>query len=157
MLEEALAFFQLNESSSELDLKNQYQRLAKRYHPDAGEYDSAVMFLELQRHYEFLKEWWNTQQSFVWLEKKSSKAKDPIFEMYKLAKEKETIAILQYFEKNKNTPLVLEDDKNKGIESLRKALEPVREIYREITFKYPNSIWAKDSEESLQRISVWWK
>ena len=171
LLDEALAFLQLTESSHLNDLKTNYHHLAKKFHPDTGEYDSDVLFQELQKQYEFLKEWWNLKGNFFYPNqnpKKSTESvskatqlkkegNDPIFNQYKYAKELETKAILIYFEKNKNAPLNLDEAKNKHIEELRHALEPVAKIYNEILVNFPQSIWAQDSKDSLHRLSVWWK
>lgn len=174
LLNEALTFLHLTESSSEQDLKVSYHNLAKKYHPDAGEYDSDVLFQELQRHYDFLKEYLQIHHSFLSRENlissseslqeqrlKTSRSKregnDPIFNQYKLAKEIETTAILSYFDKNKNSPLNLDEVANKNLEKLRKELEPARKIFLDIIGNYPQSIWASDSKDSLQRLSVWWK
>jgi len=166
LLNEALSFLHLTESSNEQELKTSYHGLAKKYHPDSGEYDSDILFRELQKQYEFLKAHYANYGNFKLpgvsipdesITKKSKTKKDPIFELYKTAKDRETRAILSYFEKTKNSPLHLDEKGNKSLEGLRKDLDPVRKIYLEILSLYPESIWAKDSKESLQRISVWWK
>jgi hypothetical protein len=174
LLNEALAFLHLSESSTEQDLKATYHLLAKKYHPDTGEFDSDILFQELQKHYEFLKTWWNDKGNFIlshstkqpivepniinsYRSRSTKQGNDPIFNLYKLAKEVETRAILDYFEKTKNTPLELHETKNKNLSELRKALEPAKNKYQEIVKLYPQSIWAKDSGDSLQRLSVWWK
>ncbi len=173
LLSEALAFLHLVDSSSSQDLKNSYHKLAKKYHPDTGEYDSDILFQELQKHYDFLTLWWSENGSFrmsnLSTNKGSSRKKEkqesvqrkdsgePIFALYKEAKDLETKAILDYFEKTKNAPLNLDESKNKAVSALRKALEPVLAKYHEIVHLYPQSIWASDSKDSIQRLSVWWK
>jgi len=165
LLNEALSFLHLTESSTEQDLKSTYHVLAKKYHPDTSDYDSDILFQELQKHYDFLKNYIAEQGSFKSpkkeipvnrIQKSTKEGNDPIFNLYKKTKEEETRAILDYFEKTKNTPLHLNESKNKNLSELRRALDPVRNKYREIVSLYPDSIWANDSKDSLQRISVWW-
>ncbi len=166
LLNEALSFLHLTESSTEQDLKTTYHQLAKKYHPDSGEFDSDILFHELQKHHEFLKSYLSDHGSFRFKSKEipghkkkepKKEGSDPIFNLYKLAKEEETKAILDYFERTKNTPLHLDELKNKNLIELRFKLEPVRKKYQEIVSEHPESIWAKDSKDSLQRISVWWR
>ncbi|TGN16906.1 J domain-containing protein [Leptospira idonii] len=184
LLDEALSFLGLKGDSSEDDLKSQYHKLAKKYHPDGGEFTSEILFQELQKHYEFLKKFWERNGSFdafslgkgrssrqdhsfshepeaaregAGKDTSSSLVPDPIFSMYKTAKEEETRAILNYFEKTKLDPMNLNHAKNNALAELRTRLDPVCKVYLDIVQNHPKSIWVGDSKDSLARLSVWWK
>ncbi|TGN13415.1 J domain-containing protein [Leptospira ilyithenensis] len=168
LLDEALSFLGLNRFSTEDDLKVNYHKLAKKYHPDTGEFTSEVLFQELQKNYEYLKKYFESNKSFgqIYAEKKKDLVRseksnpipsDPIFVVYKKAKEEETKAILNYFEKTKLSPLNLDEAKNNSLVELRAKLDPVCKIYLDIVKNHPNSLWVKDSKSSLDRLSVWWK
>ncbi|WP_411822341.1 J domain-containing protein [Leptospira sp. 'Mane'] len=168
LLDEALSFLGLNRFSDEDDLKTSYHKLAKKYHPDTGEFTSEVLFQELQKNYEFLKKYFESNKGFgpgfsepktdtIRTDKSSSVPSDPIFVIYKKAKEEETKAILTYFEKTKLSPLNLDEAKNNALVELRLKLDPVCKIYLDIVNNHSNSLWANDSRSSLDRLSVWWK
>ncbi|BDA78493.1 molecular chaperone DnaJ [Leptospira kobayashii] len=168
LLDEALSFLGLNHFSTEDDLKASYHRLAKKYHPDTGEFTSEILFQELQKNYEYLKKYFESNKSFesfasgkkeeaTRAERSNPVPSDPIFIVYKKAKEEETKAILNYFEKTKLSPLNLDEAKNNALAQLRSKLDPVCRIYLDIAKNHPNSIWANDSKSSLDRLSVWWK
>ncbi|MCG6148678.1 molecular chaperone DnaJ [Leptospira levettii] len=174
LLNDSLHFLGLSSGFTESDLKESYHKLAKKYHPDSGEFTSDVMFVELNKHYENLKEFLlihpeetyvdpdgnvshskNTNQSIKEsLENKPSK--DPIFQEYKLAKEKETKVILRYFEKRNLHPIELSSALNKELVQLQKELEPVLQVYANILKQHPTSLWANDAKNSLERLRVWW-
>ncbi|TGL08682.1 molecular chaperone DnaJ [Leptospira levettii] len=174
LLNDSLHFLGLSSGFTESDLKESYHKLAKKYHPDSGEFTSDVMFVELNKHYENLKEFLlihteetyvdpdgnvshskNTNQSIKEsLENKPSK--DPIFQEYKLAKEKETEVILRYFEKRNLHPIELSSALNKELVQLQKELEPVLQVYANILKQHPTSLWANDAKNSMERLRVWW-
>ncbi|MDF3818674.1 J domain-containing protein [Leptospira sp. 96542] len=165
LLKEACNFLGLSESFSLEELKESYHKLAKKYHPDSSEFESDVMFLELNKHYEFLKleiESGNSKNSFdnkPKLEnnlKQETKSKDIIFQKYKDAKEMETKAILKYYERRKLSPIELSSELNKELLTLRRELEPVLLVYKEIIDFNPDSIWCPDARDSIERLKVWW-
>ncbi|TGL37615.1 J domain-containing protein [Leptospira perdikensis] len=169
LLNDSLHFLGLSPGFTELELKESYHKLAKKYHPDSGEFTSDVMFLELNKHYESLKDHLlihpEEESSFsrsrdVSISSEvppgSKPSKDPVFQEYKLAKEKETEAILRYYEKRNLHPIELSENLNKELVQLRKDLEPVLSVYAEILKKHPTSIWANDAKDSLERLRVWW-
>ncbi|TGL47917.1 molecular chaperone DnaJ [Leptospira meyeri] len=169
LLNDSLHFLGLGPGFTESELKESYHKLAKKYHPDSGEFTSDVMFLELNKHYESLKDhllihpeeessFSKSSDLFVSSEVPSSSkpSKDPVFQEYKLAKEKETEAILNYYEKRNLHPIELSESLNKELVQLRKDLEPVLSVYAEILKKHPTSLWAKDAKDSLERLRVWW-
>jgi hypothetical protein len=134
------------------------------------------MFLELNKHYEALKEFllihpedglndsseeqdgdgtgFHHQKKDHPTENKPSI--DPIFQEYKLAKEKETEAILRYYEKRNLHPIELSSSLNQELVQLQKELEPVLLVYANITREHPKSLWARDAKDSLERLRVWW-
>lgn len=170
LLNDSLHFLGLSLGFTESELKESYHKLAKKYHPDSGEFTSDVMFLELNKHYESLKDYllihpedeYSNREIAVEEAPLDAKirthkpSKDPIFHEYKLAKEKETEAILRYYEKRNLHPIELSDNLNKELVQLRKDLEPVLFVYAEILKKHSTSIWAKDAKDSLERLRVWW-
>ncbi|MCT8332776.1 DnaJ domain-containing protein [Leptospira sp. 85282-16] len=170
LLNDSLHFLGLGPGFTESELKESYHKLAKKYHPDSGEFTSDIMFLELNKHYESLKDFLlihPEEESFTpsgredtdFRDKKNphiKPSKDPVFHEYKLAKEKETEAILSYYEKRNLHPIELSEIANKELVQLRKDLEPVLSVYAEILKKHPTSLWASDAKDSLERLRVWW-
>lgn len=158
LLEEALAFFALDRSVSQDQIKERYHVLAKKYHPDSGEFTSPVLFQELQKYYEVLvqAEFAKDQIPNIPYSKPDKQRKDQTFEKYKKAKEWETIAILDYYEKTKYQPLVLKAEENPALMELRKTLLPVIKELEDIVLEKPPSIWVNDARDSLKRLSVWW-
>ncbi|XDD47862.1 DnaJ domain-containing protein [Leptospira sp. WS39.C2] len=184
LLNDSLQFLGLSSGFTEEELRDSYHKLAKKYHPDTGEYTSDVMFVELNKHYESLKEFLlihpedsgldssfdaegqilrdenhnhshlHNQNQKEQVESKPSK--DPIFQEYKLAKEKETEAILRYYEKRNLHPIELSSSLNKELVQLQKELEPVLQVYASILKENPSSLWAADAKTSLERLRVWW-
>ncbi|MCW7492784.1 DnaJ domain-containing protein [Leptospira sp. 2 VSF19] len=169
LLNDSLHFLGLSPGFTESELKESYHKLAKKYHPDSGEFTSDVMFLELNKHYESLKDFLlihPEEESFPSGNQENNDpnekgnplkpSKDPVFHEYKQAKEKETEAILRYYEKRNLHPIELSENANKELVQLRKDLEPVLSVYTEILKKHPTSLWAKDAKDSLERLRVWW-
>lgn len=168
LLNDSLHFLGLSPGFTESELKESYHKLAKKYHPDSGEFTSDVMFLELNKHYESLKDYLlihPEDETFLQGSGEGSSdtkipspkpSKDPVFHEYKLAKEKETEAILRYYEKRNLHPIELSDNLNKELVQLRKDLEPVLSVYAEILKKHSTSLWANDAKDSLERLRVWW-
>jgi DnaJ-class molecular chaperone len=176
LLNDSLQFLGLSTGFTEAELRDSYHKLAKKYHPDTGEFTSEVMFLELNKHYEALKEFllihpedglndsseeqdgdgtgFHHQKKDHPTENKPSI--DPIFQEYKLAKEKETEAILRYYEKRNLHPIELSSSLNQELVQLQKELEPVLLVYANITREHPKSLWARDAKDSLERLRVWW-
>lgn len=185
LLNDSLQFLGLRSGFTEAELRDSYHKLAKKYHPDTGEYTSDVMFVELNKHYESLKEFllihpedsigdpsgdrgpqsrgdsqnqseskepWENQTE----RRKTKPSKDPIFQEYKLAKEKETEAILRYYEKRSLHPIELSTTANQELVQLQKELEPVVQVYANILKDNPTSLWASDAKSSLERLRVWW-
>ncbi|XDD44012.1 DnaJ domain-containing protein [Leptospira sp. WS60.C2] len=178
LLNDSLQFLGLRSGFTEAELKESYHKLAKKYHPDTGEFTSEVMFLELNKHYETLKESLlvhaeeeeNTEEGEEFVESserirtktnsinqsETKPSKDPIFQEYKVAKEKETEAILRYYEKRNLHPIELSSSLNKELLQLQKELEPVIQVYANILKNFPSSLWAPDAKNSLERLRVWW-
>ncbi|TGL99748.1 J domain-containing protein [Leptospira jelokensis] len=186
LLNDSLQFLGLSSGFTEAELKDSYHRLAKKYHPDTGEFTSDVMFVELNKHYESLKEFLLIHPEDSDIEPsvgerrfrrqrksqnqsdseeettsqtepgKTKPSKDPIFQEYKMAKEKETEAILRYYEKRNLHPIELSSSLNKELVQLQKDLEPVLQVYLSITKEHPTSLWAADAKSSLERLRVWW-
>lgn len=165
LLNDAKTFLGLNSEFTFEELKENYHKLAKKYHPDSGEFTSDVLFLELNRHYENLKEFLRRSQnenSLLREEQQKSNpqqhkaTKDPVFIEYKNAKTKETEAILEYYESRSTSPIQLSSDENIELLKLRKNLDPVLRTYTKILIEHPDSIWAKDIRDSILRLKVWW-
>ncbi|MCW7470478.1 J domain-containing protein [Leptospira kanakyensis] len=169
LLNDSLHFLGLGPGFTESELKESYHKLAKKYHPDSGEFTSDVMFVELNKHYESLKDHLlihpeeepfasNSREDINYGDKKNPQAKpskDPVFHEYKMAKEKETEAILRYYEKRNLHPIELSENLNKELIQLRKDLEPVLSVYVEILKNHSTSLWANDAKDSLERLRVW--
>ncbi|MCW7481568.1 J domain-containing protein [Leptospira kanakyensis] len=166
LLNDSLHFLGLGPGFTESELKESYHKLAKKYHPDSGEFTSDVMFVELNKHYESLKDHLlihPEEETFSFGSGEASDpkiqtskpSKDPVFHEYKMAKEKETEAILRYYEKRNLHPIELSENLNKELIQLRKDLEPVLSVYVEILKNHSTSLWANDAKDSLERLRVW--
>ncbi len=158
LLDEAKAFFGITEPFDLADVKELYHKLAKKYHPDTGEYTSDILFLELKRHYEVLKNHLSfPSEKKEFQSEHAIRQKDKVFLLYKENKQRETEAILEYYESRSNLPIQLSDTENLDLTKLRKALEPVVATYLKILEHNPESIWIPDIKDSVQRLKVWYE
>lgn len=182
LLELALEFFGLDTGFSEEEFKNRYRELAKKYHPDSSEFTSPILFNELMRSKTVLENYLEEKKTTLSFEKKreansknqnqestrnpnnqqesqpeqfSQSKKDEAYELYKIAKEIENEAILEYFEKTKGNPVFLEADQNPPLRRLLEKLERPLQNYKRIIRDFPRSIWVADAEDSIRRINVW--
>jgi len=148
LLDEALAFFGFFEFPDDSTLHQRYKALAKKYHPDSGEYSSPVVFQELQRHFEVLK---SIEVSKKTPEKKES---DTSFVLYKTAKDLETKAILAYFDKTAHFPMDNKEARKIPLDELKHSLTASIIMYEEVVKS--KGIWSEDASRSIKRCSVWW-
>lgn len=150
LLKEALAFFHLTEEHGLNDIHTRYHELAKKYHPDKGEFSSDVMFKELLKYRDVLIE---NEKTKV---KKNNK-KDPIFAIYRHAKQKESEALIRYFDEVKNLQVILDEKHNQYLRRLKADLTEPIQVYNEICKNHPDSIWFQDCLQSIERLKVWYK
>jgi len=160
LLELALDFFGLPRNFTEEEFRNRYHELAKKYHPDVGEFTSTVLFNELQISKQILESYLQSrdvsnQKSIETPSPERKKSWDPAFELYKISKELENQSILDYYEKTKGNPIFLKEEENPPLRELRFRLqEPIRN-YQTILERYPTSIWARDARDSIRRLRIW--
>lgn len=158
LLDEAKAFFGISEPFDLAEVKELYHKLAKKFHPDTGEYTSDILFLELNRHYEVLKNHLSDHHELNEIHSgQGNHSKDKVFQLYKENKQKETEVILEYYESRTNLPIQLSDSENQDLVKLRKALEPIVITYLKILENNPESIWIPDIKDSIQRLKVWYE
>lgn len=180
LLELALGFFNLELPFTEEEFHTKYRELAKKYHPDAGEYTSSILFNELMRSKEILEQYLNRQTEIdshtqnpgmqkgmngngnsqktskdeaVGFEKRPSS--DESYLIYKKAKEEENLAILDYFDKTKGNPVFLDPDDNPPLKKLISDLISPLSAYNTILREYPESIWVNDARDSIKRLGTW--
>ncbi|MCB1156631.1 MAG: DnaJ domain-containing protein [Leptospiraceae bacterium] len=156
-MEEALSFFGLGKGFSENELKKKYRLLAKKYHPDRGEYTSDVLFLELIRYKNILDLYLQEEESENQPEEPLAEKKKPEsdFSLYREAKRIENDAIYRYFKKRDGEPVNLEKEKNPHLRELQKELTPAVELYKRLFKEFPSSIWCQDARDSLEKIAIW--
>lgn len=173
LLELALVFFNLDKTFTEEEFHSKYRELAKKYHPDAGEYTSSILFNELLRSKEVLEEFLRRKSTFsppisddgdeilnksnVSKPEKSTKPKpvDQSYNIYKKAKEEENLAILDYFDKTKGNPVFLNPEENPPLKKLISDLSSPISAYNTILNEYPESIWVNDARDSIKRLGTW--
>lgn len=154
-LKEALDFFHLEKNFSLPDLQSRYRELAKKYHPDKGEFTSEVLFIQLLEYKQILEKYLlENENKPIGFENK----KESDYEIYKKAKQIENDAILNYFNSRKNIPSVeLDLEKNPELKILIEELKKAKALYEELIKKFPNSIWTRDAKDSIESMKVWWK
>lgn len=150
-IENALKFFSLEENFTEEELKKQYYLLARKYHPDMGEFTSSVLFLELLKYKSILETYHESKQS-----SEVSESLDD-YTIYKAAKKIENLAVLKYFHARDGIQIRLDKSENPQLIHLRKELSQAKKMYETILKEYPKSIWTKDAKESIDRILVWFR
>lgn len=153
LLNDALSFFALGESFTHEELKRSFHELALKFHPDRGEFTSPVLFQELLRYHEILEKSIAVSQKLT--EKKAKRSSDRDYLLYKKAKSIETEAVLAYFKSRAGTLVRLDETDNPELSVLREKLTSARDLFTEVTQKFPGSIWVKDSMDSMQRIDIW--
>ncbi|WCL50939.1 J domain-containing protein [Leptospira sp. GIMC2001] len=169
LLVSSLDFFGLNPDFTEDEFREKFRDLAKKFHPDTGEYTSSILFNELTRSKSVLESYLanrsniqdeiSINKSQPIQEAQVSKAKkiDPSYEIYKLAKEKENLAIIEYFDQTKGNNIFLSAEENPPLRELIRKLHFPITSYQRILDIYPESIWASDASDSLKRLSKWTK
>ncbi|MCZ8239661.1 MAG: hypothetical protein O9346_08590 [Leptospiraceae bacterium] len=180
LLELALGFFNLELPFTEEEFHAKYRELAKKYHPDAGEYTSSILFNELMRSKEILEQHLKRKTELASktlkqelqtgmngnlktkntssletenLERRPSS--DISYMIYKKAKDEENIAILEYFDKTKGNPVFLDPDENPPLKKLISDLISPLSAYNTILKEYPESIWVNDARDSIKRLGTW--
>jgi hypothetical protein len=149
----ALDFLGLSLPFSLEDLQLRYKELAKKFHPDKGEYTSPVLFQELNRSRLILENYLLGHES----PSPKSPTKDDSYDLYKKAKNIENSSIIKYYEVKEKNIVILEEHYNPYIQTLRKELEEAISIYKIIIEKYPNSIWVSDAKASWDKLKIWFK
>lgn len=151
-VDDAFQFFGLEITTTEEIFKHRFHELALKYHPDKGEFNSEVVFLELMKHRQTLEKFFETRHEH---EEAFSKAEND-YALYKEAKKIQNDSILKYFklrEKNNN-----QTSPNADFEiQLKEELNRAKAKYMKLMQEHPNSLWIPDSKDSIQSIDVWLK
>jgi len=144
---EALDFFGLPGSFTKEQLNSQYHKLARQYHPDAGEYTTSAVFLKLVEYRDILSDFLNNRIS--------EELKEDDYSLYKKAKNIENRSVIDYFKKTEGNRVFLKEEENRPLSELKSELKQAQEIYLKILQTYPDSIWREDIQASLKKIAVW--
>ncbi|MBK7056229.1 MAG: hypothetical protein IPH52_14505 [Leptospiraceae bacterium] len=151
-VDDAFQFFGLEITTTEEIFKHRFHELALKYHPDKGEFNSEVVFLELMKHRQTLEKFFETRHEH---EEAFSKATND-YALYKEAKKIQNDSILKYFksrEKNNN-----QTSPNADFEiQLKEELIRAKAKYIKLMQEHPTSLWIPDSKDSIQSIDVWLK
>ncbi|EMK19985.1 molecular chaperone DnaJ [Leptospira kirschneri] len=158
MLERALEFLGLEPGFQEVDLKERFYFLSKKYHPDTGEFSNDSLFKELIEYRDVLQSYL-IQRTF----KKSNVSPGPKnsdqddYHIYKHAREIYDSAIHEYYKITEGNPIFLKGDENSALRKLRQSLEISKSKFEELIVLYPQSIWIADTKYTLEKIEVWFK
>lgn len=151
-VDDAFQFFGLEITTTEEIFKHRFHELALKYHPDKGEFNSEVVFLELMKHRQTLEKFFETRHEH---EEGFNKATND-YALYKEAKKIQNDSILKYFksrEKNNN-----QTSPNADFEiQLKEELTRAKAKYIKLMQEHPTSLWIPDSKDSIQSIDVWLK
>ncbi|MBP7283183.1 MAG: hypothetical protein KBA66_16480 [Leptospiraceae bacterium] len=153
-VDDAFQFFGLDRVATEEIFKHKFHELALKYHPDKGEFNSDVIFLELMKHRHTLEEFFENRHNHEEVFRKSAATND--YALYKEAKQLQNDSILKYFKErekfnNKTLP-------NADFEiQLKEELKIAKSKYLELIREYPKSLWIRDSTDSIQSIDIWLK
>ena len=155
----ALLFFSLEPNFTREDLKKRYRELAKKYHPDMGEYTTDILFVQLLSYNSLLEDYLQRERyhrSNTVQPRESSSNQE--YSLYKESKSREREAVHRYYKSRENIPIVeLDEKKNKELLELREKLDIVKKEYLDFIKKYPGSIWIPDILESLENMKIWWR
>ncbi|WP_061256566.1 hypothetical protein [Leptospira interrogans] len=158
MLERALEFLGLEPSFQEVDLKERFYFLSKKYHPDTGEFSNDSLFKELIEYRDVLQSYL-IQKTF----KKSNVSSGPKnfnqddYHIYKYAREIYDSAVYEYYKITEGNPIFLKGNENSALRKLRQFLEISKSKFEELIVLYPQSIWIADAKHTLEKIEVWFK
>jgi hypothetical protein len=153
-VDDAFQFFGLELTTTEEIFKHRFHELALKYHPDKGEFNSEVIFLELMKHRNTLEKFFENRHEHEEVFKKTSPNND--YSLYKEAKQLQNDSILKYFKSrekynNQTTP-------NADFElQLKEELNLAKAKYTKLIQEHPNSLWVRDSKDSILSIDVWLK
>lgn len=150
-LKEALEFFGFEKNFSFLDLQTRYRELAKKYHPDKGEFTSEILFIQLLEYKQVLEKYLLKNETIVTEAQRNKQESD--YEIYKKAKRLENEAVLNYFKARKNISGV--EFQNPDLQVLLAELKKAKLLYDELIKKFPNSIWIRDAKDSIEGMKVW--
>ena len=151
-VDDALDFFGVDISVTEEVFKHRFHELALKYHPDKGEFNSDIIFLELMKHKHTLDLFFQNRKSHL----ETFQAATNDYALYKEAKQLENESILKYFktrEKFNNQTLANADFEVQ----LKEELKVAKSKYLQLIQEHPNSLWIRDSKDSILSIDVWLK
>lgn len=151
-IEDAFQFFGLDRSATEEIFNRRFHELAFKYHPDRGEFNSNIIFLELMKHRQTLGNFFENRNNHIEAFKKL--ADD--FTLYKQAKQLENDAIIKYFKSREKFNNQTAPNADFEIQ-LREELKTAKTKYLELIREYQNSVWIRDAKDSIQSIDVWLK
>ena len=153
-VDDAFQFFGLDRSITEETFKHRFHELALKYHPDKGEFNSNVIFLELMKHRHTLENFFENRQSHEEVFKKVSPTND--YTLYKEAKQIQNDSILKYFKSREKFNNQTSPNADFEIQ-LREELKIAKSKYLELIREFPKSLWIRDSTDSIQSIDIWLK
>ncbi len=143
-IQTSLDFFDLEIDFTLSQLKEKYFNLAKKFHPDTGEYSSDDVFIEVLKHKVIL-------ENFLY-SKNTNIVAESDYKLYKIAKQIENEAIRLYFGERKNNF----NNSSPDIEiKLKNQLFEAKILYEKLKLDFPKSIWLLDSEDSIDSIDNW--
>lgn len=167
LLKQALDFFGFHSNQfTSQQLRTKYRELALRYHPDAGEFSSEVLFQELVRARETLEQYLETSNptqegsahsQLSSRQESNTSPKNDDFSRYRSAKKRENDLILNYFGKTEGNPIFLSESDNPELRHLKVELRFVLAWYESILKDYPRTLFRSDIEKSIEKIRVWLK
>jgi len=151
-VDDALDFFGVDISVSEEAFKHRFHELALKYHPDKGEFNSDIIFLELMKHKHTLDLFFQNRKSHL----ETFQAATSDYALYKEAKQLENESILKYFKSREKFNNQTAPNADFEIQ-LKEELKVAKSKYLKLLQEHPNSLWIRDSKDSILSIDVWLK
>lgn len=151
-VDDAFQFFGLEVTVSEEVFKHRFHELALKYHPDKGEFNSEVVFLELMKHRHILEKFFLNRHEHEQAFKKTTND----YALYKEAKQLQNDSILKYFKSREKFNNQTSPDADFEIQ-LREELTIAKAKYLKLIEDHPTSLWIADARDSIASIDVWLK
>ena len=151
-IDDAFQFFGLDLNVTEEVFKHRFHELALKYHPDKGEFNSEIVFLELMKHRNTLEKFFENRHEHEQAFKKATND----YALYKEAKQLQNDSILKYFKSREKFNNKTSPDADFEIQ-LKEDLALARAKYQKLIQEHPTSLWIADSKDSIASIDIWLK